>query len=395
MYKFEGVKTTLGCTFGLVICMFSALHFQQDWQHYAATISQLTLPILLFCAGFSAQFNRSRLALICLLWTLLFISQSYALPWSIWVKNSTSWLLLCGAITLFLMSLMQDRALFSRHLLTRLAMLGFIGLSTHFWLSSQETINSWLTNNKHTNLLAPYVTYHVPLFLIGSLLFWRSLTHKCLTRATLFSSFLLWLALQLNWLALPLDVVIVIVAFVYLLTVSIDSYFLAYRDDLTGLPTRRALNQLSLSLGRKYTVAMLDIDHFKKFNDTYGHDIGDQVLKLVASKLVKVKSGGKVFRYGGEEFTVVFPSKTSDVALDALEQLREDIANYDMVIRQQNRQSKKSRQSKPPSDRKVVNVTVSIGIASRQAKQKFEEVVKNADVALYRAKKKGRNNVSD
>ncbi|MCF2856415.1 GGDEF domain-containing protein [Pseudoalteromonas sp. SMS1] len=395
MYKFEGVKTTLGCTFGLAVCLLGALHFQSNWQHYSTTISQLTLPILLFAAGFAAQFNRSRLALVCLLWTTLFASQAYTLPWSDWLDNNASWQLLCGAITLWLMSLMKDKALLSRHLLSRLVMLCAVGVSAHFWLISQATVNTWLANNPYANQLTPYVTFHAPLWLIGMLLFWRSLTQKCLTRATLFSSFMLWLGIQLNWLALPLDMVVVIVALVYLVTVSIDGYFLAYRDDLTGLPTRRALNQLSLSLGRKYTVAMLDIDHFKKFNDTYGHDIGDQVLKLVASKLTKVKSGGKVFRYGGEEFTVVFPSKTSDIALNALEQLREDIANYDMIIRQQNRQSKQSRRSNPPADRKVVNVTVSIGIASRQAKQKFEDVIKTADIALYRAKKKGRNNVSD
>ncbi|KZN58830.1 sensor domain-containing diguanylate cyclase [Pseudoalteromonas luteoviolacea] len=395
MYKFEGVKTTLGCTFGLAVCLFGALHFQQNWQHYSTTISQLTLPILLFSAGFAAQFNRSRLALVCLLWTAFFASQAYTFPWSHWLENSAPWQLLCGAIILWLMSLMRDKALLSRHLISRLVILGMVGFSGHFWLISQSTVNTWLVNNHYTNQLTPYVTFHAPLFLIGTLLFWRSLTHKCLTRATLFSSFLLWLAIQLNWLALPLDVVVVIVALVYLLTVSIDSYFLAYRDDLTGLPTRRALNQLSLSLGRKYTVAMLDIDHFKKFNDTYGHDIGDQVLKLVASKLSKVKSGGKVFRYGGEEFTVVFSGRSPEIAFNALEQLREDIANYDMVIRQQQRQSKKSRQSKPPSDRKVVNVTVSIGVATRLTKQTFEQVVKSADEALYRAKKKGRNNVSN
>ncbi|OCQ20017.1 diguanylate cyclase [Pseudoalteromonas luteoviolacea] len=395
MYKFEGVKTTLGCLFGLAICLLGAQHFEQYWQAYTTTISQLTLPILLFSAMFSAQFNRSRLALICVLWALLFASQTYAFPWSNWIQSSTSWLLLCGALILLMTSLTQDRALLSRHVLTRIVMLSTIGVCVYFWLTYQALIDTLLTRHAFTKVLSPYITAHIPLLLIGSLLLWRSITHKCLTLATLFSSFVLWLAMHVNWLTLPLDVVVAIVALVYLLTVSIDSYFLAYRDDLTALPTRRALNQLSLSLGRKYTVAMLDIDHFKKFNDTYGHDIGDQVLKLVASKLAKVKSGGKVFRYGGEEFTVVFPNKPPDIAFNALEQLREDIANYDMIIRQQQRQSKKSRQSKPPADRKVVNVTVSIGVATRQTKQAFEQVIKSADEALYRAKKKGRNNVSD
>jgi diguanylate cyclase (GGDEF)-like protein len=62
-----------------------------------------------------------------------------------------------------------------------------------------------------------------------------------------------------------------------------------------------------MSLGHRFTIAMLDIDHFKRFNDTYGHAVGDQVLKMVAAKLRQVKGGGRAFRYGGEEFTLVFP----------------------------------------------------------------------------------------
>ncbi|KZN36746.1 hypothetical protein N480_15865 [Pseudoalteromonas luteoviolacea S2607] len=395
MYKFEGVKTTFSSLLGLIFCLLSAVHLEHYWQSYATTISHLTLPVLLFSALFSAQFNRSRLALTCLLWALLFTSQSYSVPWSEWLDNKTSWLLLSGALILLFTSLTQDRALLSRHSFSRLIILSIIGLCVYYWLAYQGELDALLSEHTYTTLLSPYITYHVPLFLIGCLLFWRSVTRKCLTLATLFSSFVLWLAIHMNWLILPLNIVVAIVALVYLFTVSIDCYFLAFRDDLTALPTRRALNQLSLSLGRKYTVAMLDIDHFKKFNDTYGHDIGDQVLKLVASKLNKVKGGGKVFRYGGEEFTVVFSGRSPDIAFNALEQLREDIANYDMVIRQQQRQSKKSRQSSPPSDRKTVNVTVSIGVATRQAKQTFEQVIKSADEALYRAKKKGRNNVSN
>ena len=140
---------------------------------------------------------------------------------------------------------------------------------------------------------------------------------------------------------------------------------------------------------------MLDIDHFKKFNDTYGHDIGDQVLKLVAAKMSGVKGGGKIYRYGGEEFTVVFPRKTAEQSIPELETLRENIATYDMVIRNPKRTDKKSRKGKQPSDNKTVNVTVSIGVAQRTAKQTFDEALKNADLALYRAKKKGRNNVSE
>jgi len=84
---------------------------------------------------------------------------------------------------------------------------------------------------------------------------------------------------------------------------------MAYLDELTGLLSRRALNEYMMMLGRSYTIAMLDVDYFKKFNDTFGHDMSDQVLKMVGSKMRKVGGGGKAYRYGGEEFTVFFPRK--------------------------------------------------------------------------------------
>lgn len=85
---------------------------------------------------------------------------------------------------------------------------------------------------------------------------------------------------------------------------------MAYQDELTSLPGRRALKEYLLKLGSEYTIAMFDIDHFKKFNDTHGHDVGDQVLRMVASKLATVSGRGKSFRYGGEEFTLVFSEKS-------------------------------------------------------------------------------------
>jgi diguanylate cyclase (GGDEF)-like protein len=70
-----------------------------------------------------------------------------------------------------------------------------------------------------------------------------------------------------------------------------------------------------MSLGHRFTIAMLDIDHFKRFNDTYGHEVGDQVLKMVAAKLGQVRKGGRAFRYGGEEFALVFPNRSARTVL--------------------------------------------------------------------------------
>ncbi len=181
-----------------------------------------------------------------------------------------------------------------------------------------------------------------------------------------------------------------------------DSYNMAYRDELTGLPHRRALNEQFLSLGSKYSLAMLDVDHFKKFNDTHGHDVGDQVLQMVAAKIRQVNGGGKEFRYGGEEFSVVFPRMSADDAYYFLDEVRKAIQNYEMVIRKDPRQdeaeekmAKKQRQR--GSFRKAsekVSVTISIGVADRRSGGSPEDVLKAADAALYKAKKAGRNQVT-
>jgi diguanylate cyclase (GGDEF)-like protein len=177
-----------------------------------------------------------------------------------------------------------------------------------------------------------------------------------------------------------------------------DTFRMAFRDELTGLPSRRALNERLMSLPRTYTVAMIDVDHFKSFNDTYGHDLGDQVLKMVAAHIDRVGGGGKAFRYGGEEFTVLFPGKDADEALPCLEDLRADIEDYRLALRAADRPRKSRGGKRQPGgwrDRNSVSVTVSIGVAEPGEGQATPEaVIQAADRALYRAKDRGRNRVS-
>ena len=183
-----------------------------------------------------------------------------------------------------------------------------------------------------------------------------------------------------------------IAGFIVFLSVIETVYAMAYHDELTGLPGRRALNTTMQNLGKKYTIAMLDIDFFKKFNDRYGHDVGDQVLCMVASHIARVGGGGKPFRYGGEEFTIVFPGKSKKQVQNSLERLRKAIAEAQFKLRARLRPKnapKKKRKTKNP---KTVSVTISIGAAEPSRKVgKPDEVLKLADKALYRAKKKGRN----
>ncbi|MEB0079367.1 GGDEF domain-containing protein [Pseudomonas sp. CCI3.2] len=176
--------------------------------------------------------------------------------------------------------------------------------------------------------------------------------------------------------------------------VAHEAYQMAFRDELTGLPGRRALNERLQRLGRNYVLAMGDVDHFKKFNDTHGHDVGDQVLRLVASKLSKVTGGGRAYRYGGEEFALVFAGQTLEECMPHLEMVRESIAIYSIQLRNQDRPNddQQGRQRRSGARASSVSVTISIGVAERQMEQRTpEEVLKSADEALYSAKGAGRN----
>ncbi|MEX6502899.1 GGDEF domain-containing protein [Pseudomonas zhanjiangensis] len=205
---------------------------------------------------------------------------------------------------------------------------------------------------------------------------------------------LLWMLPKVFILPHALQVMSSQVMLMLVAAVAHEAYQMAFHDELTGLPGRRALNERLQRLGRSYVIAMADVDHFKRFNDTHGHDVGDQVLRLVASQLRQVGGGGKAYRYGGEEFVLVFPGKCLEECLPHLEQVRQALENYRVQLR--------DRQSRPPSDRQgkprragaraqEVGVTMSMGVAEHGVQQDPEAVIKAADQALYAAKAAGRN----
>jgi diguanylate cyclase (GGDEF)-like protein len=184
-----------------------------------------------------------------------------------------------------------------------------------------------------------------------------------------------------------------------------NSYSLAYQDELTGLSSRRAFNDALLRLKPPYAIAVVDIDHFKSINDTYGHDTGDQVLRLVASRLARVSGGGHAFRVGGEEFTILFQGKMALDVVDHLEILRMDIESSSFRLRTGHDRRKSSRDSdrRAAGQRKkrtpsrpgsgVLSVTASIGVAESHPKLNPDQVIQHADKALYRAKQAGRNRI--
>ena len=170
-----------------------------------------------------------------------------------------------------------------------------------------------------------------------------------------------------------------------------ESWRMAYLDELTELPARRALREKFQQIGGQYAVAMLDVDHFKKFNDTYGHDTGDAVLRMIATKLSHVTGAGSCFRYGGEEFSIIFNGKNREEAIPHLEALRETIANTRFIVNRASSRRKSDKKIKAAKN-KHVNITVSIGVADSSGKASNPwDILKLADKALYRAKNKGRN----
>jgi diguanylate cyclase (GGDEF)-like protein len=176
-----------------------------------------------------------------------------------------------------------------------------------------------------------------------------------------------------------------------------DSHRMAFRDELTGLPGRRALNESLMALDHNYTIAMLDVDHFKAFNDKWGHDVGDQVLKLVASRIQRVGGGGRAYRYGGEEFTIVFPGKRVLEVMSRLDALRKNIEAYKLRLRSGNRARQADGSEAPATEggHAWISVTISAGVAEKSERlPDSDEVIRAADQALYRAKSSGRNRVS-
>ena len=155
-------------------------------------------------------------------------------------------------------------------------------------------------------------------------------------------------------------------------------------DALTGLSNRRhGLQRLQEELhkleryGHSFTVALLDIDHFKRVNDTLGHKAGDEVLRGVASELRSVsRTSDLVIRWGGEEFLFAFPGTTAPQAAAIVERLRAHLASKPLVIGAENTS---------------VPVTISGGVAEAQPGETPEALVKRADDGLYRAKETGRN----
>ena len=162
----------------------------------------------------------------------------------------------------------------------------------------------------------------------------------------------------------------------------------ALTDGLTGLGNRRAFdNEISrirdeaITNAATFTLIMIDIDHFKSFNDNYGHQVGDQVLRLVAKTMKDgIKGRDIACRYGGEEFCIILPDTGIQAGLAVGNALRKSIATKDVINRATNK--------------KMTRISISAGVAEFAADETVADIIERADAALYAAKHNGRNQVA-
>ena len=316
-------------------------------------------------------------------------------------------LCICVPLNLTALALTQERGIFNLHGLLRAGVI-LLQCGVAVWLvasGNRETVD-WLYQPLMDSLPAQS---HIPQ--AGSMLMMAGVVTALvlwwISRAAIDLAFAgataAW-AIAANHIGQPAPVVAFTAAAALILAIAVlqDVYRMAFRDELTGLPARRALNEHLARLGRRYVIAVLDIDHFKKFNDTHGHDVGDQVLKMVATRIERVRGGGSAYRFGGEEFVIVFAGASAAQAMPHLDTLRIDVTHHGLMLRAPDRApaspstrtSTRKTRSAHASGKKL-SVTVSIGVAERNEKLATPSAVLTAaDKALYRAKHAGRNRVS-
>lgn len=383
----KGTKAILLSVLVLSATYFLLLNNPQAWQSSIPTLNTSLMFAVLLTVIINIYFKRTRLVFITLFWGALYYYQTTLLDYA-FVDSQI--IFIAGLLLHLLMSNIQERSLISLHF-SRYMLLIVATLCVPF---AWQTAVDFLVTQVPSYPQISYLYIELPIILVAINFVYKSTHRMCLSQIATTISFIIWIFYSYQLIDLPLILVLTMVISYNLVLLILDTYRLAFFDELTRLPSRRALEQDALSLGSTYCIAMLDIDHFKKFNDTHGHDVGDQVLKLVASKLAKVKRGGKVFRYGGEEFTIVFPRKSTAQISAELERIRSLVGDYKIVIRKSQRQSKEAR-SKGSNKyiNKTVKVTISIGVCDHQGKESFQQTMTNADKALYQAKSAGRNRV--
>ena len=387
--------------FPILILLLGSLYGYQKYDQLPVSatigITYLTHMLALIVAGLSIRFSRSSL----FFYILLVVITNLVLRFG-WAGNELGYGLLSAFVPLLLvvLTLLPDRGIVSLKAVPAYTIFLVVGafsiivvMTSPAW-ATQLVLTDWLppqyfdwTGQSQSVLIVSFAALYVMLTL--------SILNPSLHVSAGFGVlFMLVIQLHFGDKGGSLNVFTSAAMLMCLYAIMQETWRMAYIDELTGLPGRRALREKFQKISGSYTVAMLDVDHFKKFNDTFGHDAGDAVLRMIASKMTRITGGGLPYRYGGEEFSIVFTGKGSRESVRHLEALREEIANKPFIIRRVGRRANDNRTA--PVENNSVKVTVSIGFADSVGKESTPwDILKRADQALYRAKGKGRNCVSE
>ena len=360
-------------------------------------VTYLTHMLALIVAGLSIRFSRSSV----FFYVFLVLSANMILRFG-WAGTDLAYGLLSAFLPLLLvvLTVLPDRGIFSVKAIPAYAILALasafaisVAITSPAW-ATQAILTDWVpaqyfdwTGQPQTVLIVSFAALYVML----TLCILNPTLHVCAGFGVL-----LMLIVQLHFGShhRSLNVFSSAALLMCLFAIMQETWRMAYIDELTGLPGRRALKEKFQKISSTFTVAMLDVDHFKRFNDTYGHDAGDAVLRMIAAKMQKISGGGLPYRYGGEEFSIVFTGRHSKDCVRHLEALREEIANKPFIIRREGRRD--TDKVANPGTNNTVTVTVSIGFADSGGNGSSPwDILKKADQALYRAKGKGRNCVSE
>ncbi|MDJ0832805.1 MAG: GGDEF domain-containing protein [Gammaproteobacteria bacterium] len=382
----------------VLILLVAAVYAYQQYSLLPDIIEQVLVivPLLLAVTSFASSFhfNRSVLFFYALVITLANVVLEMGL---ITTTLSYATLSVVILLQLLIISLLPERGIISlRAIPVHLSFALLIGLTAYVVMTqapwaAQVLLSDWLPARYFdwTRLAPAVVIIFSGVFLIMLIL--SLLKPSPQTSAGLGIVTMSIIQMHVGYSSSSVNVFSSAALLMCLYAVTQESWRMAYLDELTGLPGRRALREKFEQLSGMYTVAMLDVDHFKKFNDTFGHDCGDTVLQMIAARLRKVSGGGIPYRYGGEEFSILFRNIDVIEAKVHLDVLREQIASTPFVVNRGSR--RRSDRKTSAKKKKSVKVTVSIGAVDSHANNVASpwDALKRADQALYRAKHKGRN----
>ncbi|TBU97952.1 GGDEF domain-containing protein [Stutzerimonas kirkiae] len=389
---------------GLLVCALSGLN-----AFFGSLFDVLPTLLLLLGGAFCLVYGRQRELLLLLILYLLYFVLDEQLDYfreqgHVRADAALVFHLSCLLLPLLygLFALWRERTHLAQDLVARFAVLFAVGIvAMALARRYPQELERWLSLVRWPGLYADWMTLMqlaYPAFLIAGMALLAQYLRvprplhaaQCVGLVGLF-----WMLPNTFIQPNALQVISSLSMLMIIVGVAHEAYQMAFRDELTGLPGRRALNERLQRLGRNYVIAMADVDHFKKFNDSHGHDVGDQVLRLVAGQLRKVGGGGKAYRYGGEEFTLVFTGKTLEQCLPYLEAVRQALEQYPIQLRnraQRPGDDRQGRQMRAGTCASSVSVTMSMGVAEcTDVRLTPEEVIKAADKALYSAKSAGRN----